>query len=176
MKARGTVKSIGQDWQTKKISVTFELSEINTTELAGIEGKDLDLEIKQHREHRSGQANRLLWACLGEAAAHLHTDKWTLYLNALRLYGQFTLIDMEPQAFEKFRTIYRECEDIGSHTVNGKEMRQVLCYYGSSTYNSEEFSRLLNGVIDDMKQAGLETPTSEEMRRALEELEKNEKT
>lgn len=171
MKIRGTLKSINQDWQTKKISATFELTEANASDLEKIKDQDADLEIKKHRNHRSRNANAMLWACLGEAAAFLHTDKWTLYINALRLYGQYTMVEMEPAAFEKFRNIYRECEDVGGHTVNGKEMRQVLCYYGSSTYNSEEFSRLLSGVIDDMKQAGLETPTSEEMQRALEELE-----
>lgn len=172
MRIRGTLKSITQDWKTKRLTVTFELTEANAEDLEKITDKDVDLEIKQHRKHRSKNANALLWECLGRTAEALHTDKWTLYMNALRNYGQFTLIQIEPEAFEKFRQIYRECEDVGGHTVNGKEMRQVLCYYGSSTYNTQEFSRLLSGVIDDMKAAGLETPTSEEMRRSLEELER----
>ena len=40
------------------------------------------------------------------------------------------------------------------------ERYDVNCYFGSSGYNSAEFSRLLNGVIEDIKDAGLDIPVS----------------
>ena len=174
MKIRGKLKDVNRDYMTGRWTISFEMYEGSINEVQQIRDKDLSVEAKQYRDHRSGKANRMLWACLGEIAAALHADKWDLYLQALRNYGQYTLIEMEPAAFTKFKQLYRECEDVGSRTVNGHEMRQVLCYYGSSTYNSQEFARLLDGVIEDMKQAGLPIPTSEEMRRALEELEHEE--
>ena len=51
----------------------------------------------------------------------------------------------------------------------------MLCYFGSSTYNTKEFSVLLEGVISEMKEARLETPTSEDMRRSLEQWERMQK-
>ena len=48
----------------------------------------------------------------------------------------------------------------------------MLCYFGSSTLDSKEFSVLLDGVISEMKEMGLETPTSKEMQRAIERWEK----
>ena len=174
MKMRGKLKGVTNDYMTGRWSVTFELTEGDINEVRQIQDKDLTIEAKQWRKHRSRNANAMLWACLGEIATALHTDKWDLYLNKLRECGQYTLIEMEPQALPKFREMYRECEDIGSRTVDGKEMRQVLCYYGSSTYNSQEFSILLESVIEDMKAAGLPTPTSQEMQRAIEELEAQE--
>ena len=53
-------------------------------------------------------------------------------------------------------------------------MVEVLCFYGSSTYTTEEFSRLLDGVVSDMKELGLTPPPSREMQAALEELRRQE--
>ena len=41
----------------------------------------------------------------------------------------------------------------------------MLCYFGSSTYDTKEFSVLLDGVISEMREMGIQTPTSEEMER-----------
>lgn len=175
MRIKGTLKGITKDFMTGRWNITFEMTEGNPQEVQQIQNKELAIEAKQWRDHRSGRANRMLWACLGEIAQALHADKWDLYLQKLRECGQYTLIEMPQEALPKFRAIYRECEDIGARIVDGQEMRQVLCYYGSHTYNSQEFSVLLDKVIEDMKAAGLPTPTSQEMRRAIEELEEQER-
>lgn len=174
MKIRGTLKDVKRDYMTDRWSITFEMIEGNINEVRQIQDKDLEIEAKQYRKHRSTNANGMLWACLNEIATALHADKWDLYLEALRKYGQFTLLNVEPEAVPKLREQWRECEEIGTTTAGGKEYAQVLCYFGSSTYNSREFSHLLSGVIDDMKQAGLPTPTTQEMKRALEALENEE--
>ena len=48
----------------------------------------------------------------------------------------------------------------------------LLCYYGSSTYDTKEFSVLLDGIIEDMKDLGLQPPMPREVRAALEEWER----
>lgn len=176
MKLRGFIKSIGKDWKNNHLQVMLEIIEGNAADIETLTDKDLSIDMKQFRKSRSLNANALLWACLGQMAEVLNANKWELYLQSLKNYGQYSMIEIDPDAFEKFKSIYRECEDVGGHVVNGKEMRQVLCYYGSSTYNTKEFSVLLNGVIDDMKHAGIPTPTSEEMKRALEAWEHEQKT
>ena len=60
---------------------------------------------------------------------------------------------------------------LGLH-VNGRKAIQLLCYYGSSTYNTKEFSVLLDGVIEHMKDLGLQPPIPRDIRSALEEWEK----
>ena len=80
-----------------------------------------------------------------------------------------------PEAFEKLQSQWREVEVIGTAIVNGIEMLDVLCYFGSSTYNSKEFGLLLDDIIEDMKAMCIPLPTSEEMRIALEEVENNGK-
>ena len=159
------------DVTTGKWLLTFE-----TVELPDIfdktRDKDLNLEIKQHRNHRSKDANALLWECIGRLAMALRADKWDIYLLMLKRYGQYTYIVVPPNAVDMVARQWRECEVIGDININGRDGVQMLCYYGSSTYDTKQFSVLLDGVISEMKEIGLTAPTSEDMRRSIEEWEK----
>lgn len=159
------------DVTTGKWLLTFE-----TVELPDIfdktRDKDLNLEIKQHRNHRSKDANALLWECIGRLAVALRADKWDIYLLMLKRYGQYTYIVVPPNAVEMVARQWRECEVVGDININGRDGVQMLCYYGSSTYDTKQFSVLLDGVISEMKEIGLTAPTSEDMRRSIEEWEK----
>lgn len=136
--------------------------------------EDVDIEIKKHREKRSLNANALLWKCLGEIAASLRTDKWEVYLKMLRRYGEFTYVCVRPNAVDMMKKQWRECEEIGPIDINGQQAVQLLCYYGSSTYDSKQFSRLLDGVISEMEEMGMETPASEQIRHCIEMMENQE--
>ena len=129
-------------------------------------------DVKEHKERRSKDANALLWWCIGRISEALTRDKWDIYLEELRRYGKYTYVLCHPQAVEALKKQWRETEEIGRVNVNGKEAVQLLCYYGSSTLTTSEFSALLNGVIDDMIQMELDPPTPKEMKIALEKWEK----
>ena len=161
------------DIATRKWLISFEVEDAPEV-FDKTKDKPLNIEIKQFREGRSKDANALLWACIGEIAVALRTDKWSVYLLMLKRYGQYTYICVPPQAVDMVKRQWREVEEVGDIKINGRDAIQLLCYYGSSTYDAQQFSALLDGVISEMKELGLQTPTSEEMRRSLEELEKRE--
>ena len=52
MKMRGHLQNVQQDWQTKRIIATFELTEVNPGDLAKLREEDLDIEAKKHSERR----------------------------------------------------------------------------------------------------------------------------
>lgn len=131
-------------------------------------------DVNPHREKRSRSANALLWACLGEIAAALRTDKWDVYLKMLKRYGKYTYICVKPNVVEAVRKQWRECEEIGRVNINGQDSVQMLCYFGSSTMDSREFSVLLDGVISEMKEMGIETPGEKELDRAIKEMEERD--
>lgn len=132
-------------------------------------------DVSPHKEKRSLNANGLLWMCLGEMASALRADKWDVYLQMLKRYGTYTHICVHPKAVEAVKKQWREVEEVGRGTVNGVESVQLLCYFGSSTMNSKEFSVLLDGVISEMKEMGLPTP-DRDLERVLKQLEEtNEK-
>lgn len=126
-------------------------------------------DVKKHTEKRSLTANGLLWHCLDEIAKAIHTDKWDVYLMMLKRYGVFTYGVFRENKVEHIKKMWRETEVVGEVDVNGEKGIQMLLYFGSSTYSTEEFSRLLNGVISEMEQMELPTPAEEETRRLLEE-------
>ena len=131
-------------------------------------------DITEHKEKRSRDANALLWACLGEIAGAIRSDKWSVYLQMLKRYGRYTYICVKPYVVEAVKKQWRECEEIGTIDIDGQEAVQMLCYFGSSTYNSKEFSVLLDGVISEMKELGLDTPADRELKRAIQQLEKRD--
>lgn len=135
--------------------------------------REKQFDVNPHREKRSRSANALLWACLGEIAAALRTDKWEVYLQMLKRYGKYTYICVKPNVVEAVKKQWRECEEIGHVNINGQDSVQMLCYFGSSTMDSKEFSVLLDGVISEMKEMGLDTPGQKELDRAIKEMEGN---
>lgn len=173
MDLTGRLIDIQQDFITGKMRITLEVNE-RAAVVAGheaLQGCDLDIKLGKHREKRSLDANAMLWACLGEIAQALSTDKWEIYLQMLKRYGKYTYILVTEKAVEAVKQQWRESEVVGEVDVNGRKAYQMLCYYGSSTLNTKEFSTLLNGVVSEMVEMGLPAPTSKDMRRALERYE-----
>lgn len=141
-----------------------------------LQDRDQIFDIDVHREKRSLTANGMLWACIGDIAKAMKPplDKWEVYLMMLKRYGKYTYICVKPSAVETFKKTWRECEELGEIEINGSKAVQLLAYFGSSTYDSKEFSELLDGVISEMVQMGLQPPPSSEMRRLIEQMEKQE--
>ncbi len=172
MDCTGKLKSITRNWLTDRWEVTFEVNEDITGSIDSIKDKPLSITAKISRKKRSLDANALMWHCIGEIARALRADKWDIYIDYIKRHGMFTYIVVHPQAVEHMKRQWRACEVVGEINVNGKSGVEMLCYYGSSTYDTKEFSVLLDDIISDMKEMGLETPTSQDMKRSLEQWEK----
>lgn len=174
MNFTGKFQNITKDWQTGQFQITFTVNEaaaINEVEKIK-DSEKLSIKAVQFRKKRSLDSNGLLWHCLGEMAKALRADKWDVYLRMLKRYGKYTYICVKPNVVEAVKAQWRESEVIGEVNINGQAAVQMLCYFGSSTYDTKEFSVLLDGVISEMEEMGLEVPTSQEMQRALDQWEK----
>ena len=146
-----------------KLMVTLECNE-SAEELQTLMDKDLDVTIETHKKRRSKDANALFWAILGEMSIALHTDKMSLYYLMLRRYGKYTYVTIPHKAVDDFKKMYRDCEVVGEYDDNVC----MLCYIGSSTYNQEEFSHLLDGCMDECKEMGIRLRASSEVERLYE--------
>ncbi len=175
MQFTGLIKNIQTDWNTGETQIVFTLNEKSALQQVDkLKDKKLSIKAVQYREKRSLDANAMLWACLGEIATAMTppADKWDVYLQMLKRYGKYTYICVKPNVVEAMKAQWRECEVIGEIEVNGQKAVQMLCYFGSSTLNTKEFSVLLEGVISEMREMGLQTPPSKEMRLVLEAWDK----
>lgn len=174
MNATGRLESVSKSIKGNEYLVTIRTDCLPE----GLENKLLDISLKEHKEHRSADANRLMWACIGEIARakEVLRDPWEVYLSMLKKYGKYTYIVVKPEAVEAVKRQWRETEVVGDIDIHGTKGIQMLCFYGSSTYNTKEFSTLLTGILEDMSDLGLQRPPSGEIKRALEEWEKHHGT
>lgn len=147
-----------QSWQGVSVVIPLpqaEAEQAQELKKKADEGKALQLEIKPVRKQRSLNANAALWLLLNEMAAKLRTSKDELYLEMLSRYGVFTHIVVKPNVVDRVKGEWRTVRELGEVTVNGKTGVQLQCYFGSSTYDTEEFTRLLDGVIGEAKELGI---------------------
>lgn len=137
--------------------------------LSELKDKVYTCTIKLFRKDRSLDANAALWLMLSKMAQVLNTTKDELYLEMLDRYGVFTHIVVKRNVVDRVKKEWRTVREIGEVTINGQHGIQLQCYFGSSTYNSKEFSKLLDGVIDEAKEIGIDFISREERERMLGE-------
>ncbi len=173
MECQGRITNITKNFVTGKYNVIFEMDDIGITDAENLATENaLAITVDKVKKSRSKNANALMWVCIQKIAEALRTSKWEVYLQMLKNYGQFTYVCVKPKAKEALMQEWRECEYIGPIEINGEPAEQLLCYFGSHTYDTKQFSVLLDGIISEMEQMGLQPPTSNEMKASLEEWER----
>lgn len=174
MKVLGRYKGLSVDFATGDTLVTFATTTkpaLVESQMEKIKDKPLEIRANPKSQHRSLDANKLMWASIGELAKARNDDNWSVYLEMLRKYGEFTYICVKPSAVESVKKQWRETQEVGTVNINGEEAVQLLCYFGSSYYDTNQFKRLLEGVFNEMAHENLPTPDEMERQRALDRWE-----
>lgn len=137
-------------------------------------GQQYTVEIKEYRPKRSLDANGLYWKTLTELAQTLKTSNAELHNIMLRRYGQvedyggqlvYVVLPDTPEAAKKADCAETYHLKPTSETRQGKDgnlYRTYILLRGSSTYNSAEMSRLIDGLISECKEVGLDILTERE--------------
>ena len=120
-------------------------------------GKLYCAEVKRKYDKRSGRANAYLWQMLGKLAAVLGMKRDEVYRSYIPEVGDnYRLV---PYANEQQRDLIAnlwEKQGLGwvTQDCNGG---LLMCYYGSSTYNTVQMGRLIDMIVQDCKEQGIET-------------------
>ena len=133
---------------------------------------DKVVEIKRYRKKRSLDANGALWHLLGLMAEKLSTTKEELYREMIIAYGQFEYLILKEEAFKSMESYVTHLKEVGRKTENGVVMIKCIAYLGSSQYNTKQFSHLLEGVINEAKNIGIDFMNDEERALLMKEYEK----
>ena len=167
MEFTGKLQSVSRDWQTGQWNITFTMNEASTiNEVNNIQScEKLSIKAVKHRNKRSLDANAYCWVILQKIAEVLHQDKWNVYLEMLGKYGVFTHIIVKPNVVDKVKEEWRTVKELGEVSVNGMTGIQLQCYFGSSTYNTKEMSVLIDGIVYEAKELGIETLPPDELER-----------
>lgn len=124
-----------------------------------LKDKILDITIKPHKEKRSKEANAFMWTVIDRIAEAMNEDKIEVYRNAIRHIGGVSEpVCVRNKAVSILRDSW-ESRGIGwvTDTMDSKieGCTTVILYYGSSTYDSAQMSRLIDHLLQDAHDIGL---------------------
>ena len=128
---------------------------------------------------RSLDANAYCWVLLDRLAAHYGISKQEVYRQEIRNIGGVSdVLCLREKAADAFCRSWERngigwMSDIGPSKLKG--CVTVTVWYGSSTYDTEQMSRLIDAVVQDCKSAGIETMTEREISLLCERWGENEK-
>lgn len=131
-----------------------------------------DLTIKEHRKKRSLDANAYAWVLINKIADALRLPPVIVYKQAIEnIPGNHEIMPIKEEAFDKFKAIWESqgigwpCRKLGRSKFPGYV--NVQAFYGSSTYDSRQFSMLLDSLTQDCASLGIETKSQEEIESLL---------
>lgn len=130
--------------------------------------KDVSIEIKKASKRRSKTANDFCWAMCTDIGNALRPPlpKEEVYRKAIKDVGKFETMHMRAEAVSAFRDIWSRrgvgwfTEVIDYSPITGCQI--VFAYYGTSTYTTDEMSRVIDYLKQDMENMGLPIPVSKE--------------
>lgn len=136
----------------------------------------LKIEIKKYNTKRSLNANAYMWVLIGEIAEKTNEPRTAIYRQAIQEAGvmkpllvrneiadgvQDTLTDVKPTGTGNFALL----------GASRKGWTEVYFYIGSSNYDTKEMSRLIDYIVSEAKDLGIDTLTPSELERMKAEWE-----
>ena len=130
------------------------------------ENKDYVLTIANDK--RSNDANSYYWTLIGKLAEKIGIPPKAIYRTHIKdVGGNYEVVPIRDDAVETWiknwqgKGIGWVSESIGQSKLRG--YTNVICFYGSSTYDTKQMSRLIDLCIQDCKAQGIETMTPNQL-------------
>lgn len=138
--------------------------------------KPADYDIKKSVKSRSKNANALAWALMNEISREVGIPAIEIYREQVKNIGGYaTTVTISRNALKSFERAFcrehiaRSIEVIGEdedfNTVD------ILVTYGSSDYDTKQMSQLIDNIIQDCKQLGIETPEDDYINQLIADWE-----
>lgn len=130
-------------------------------------------EVKEQHKKRSLDANAYFWVLADKLAEATRISKEDIYRHAIReIGGNSTTVCVRDMAAEKLCQGW-EKNGLGwlADTFPSKlpGCVNVTLYYGSSTYDTKQMSRLIDNIVQDCQAVGIETLTPDKLALLVEE-------
>jgi hypothetical protein len=144
---------------TVQVTFTTDRDDNALNKLIKLIKSKVNFTFKKYREKRSLDANAYAWVLIGKIADVLREDKEKVYEYMLKHYGQSTLVSVANNVdvksyFKHYEAVFMN----DTHT-------EYLVMKGSSEYDTKEMSILIDGIVQEAKELGIETETPENLER-----------
>lgn len=166
----GNIKDLSLDFQTGKAILTLLINEKQSITAGYDDLKSCDklsIKLSKYRQKRSLNANSYAWKLMTDIAENQGITKEEVYRKHIKEVGVCRQVEIDEKAVDTLIHSwglhglgwFSERLDYGEH--DGFIL--VNLYYGSSTYNTKQMSRLIDNVVQDCQALGIDTKTPEEI-------------
>lgn len=165
----GCLTSVSFSFHSGKPLLTFEMEDRQSALVAAenLMGKKLSVNVGIWRNKRSLDANAYCWVLISKLAEKLNIPKSEIYRRMIRdIGGNSDVVCIQNKAVDSL------CEGwsrngLGWQTETTPSKldgcTNVVLYYGSSTYDTAQMSRLINNVVEACREQNIETRSDEEI-------------
>lgn len=169
----GRIKDLTYDYFSKSAILSLSINEISVKQMYDElqDCEKLSITVSKFREKRSLDANGFFWTLADKLAAKLNITKEEVYKNAIKHIGGVSeTVCVQNKAVERLCDGWRK-NGIGWQTDTFPSKldgcTNVILYYGSSTYDKAQMSRLIDNIVQDCEAVGIETKTPDEIAKML---------
>ena len=119
----------------------------------------LNEEIEVKRKKRSKNSNSYFWELLQKLCLEMNLDVIQEYRKRVKELGIFQTFELDTKNLATFEYLWSDkglgwfiekVDEIGNKTI-------INAYYGSSSYNSKQMSKLIDNLVQDCKSVGIQT-------------------
>lgn len=183
MELRGKLLDIVRNIRTGAYQITLEAKEIPP----GVDKlpEDIRINLTRWTNKRSMSANAYYWVLVTKIARELRQSETFVHNMLLCEYGQPLIIDGKIPYVAIKDTAAAQIDVMESSTyhlkatsslayrINGETYRDYMMLKGSSQYDTEEMSQLINGTVEEAKGLGIETLPPAELERMMQAYEEH---
>ena len=170
---KGRIRDMGRGYDGS-LTVTLSLPPQHADTIHALMQDEISVEIKKWRDKRSLSANGLMWCVCEELAQALKITKVEVYRKAIKDVGVYQPLPIRDDAVDAF------CENWESGGIGWLAEKTdksktpgytlVFAYFGSSCYDTKEFSRLVDCLMDEAEQIGIVLKAGAELEQRLKEM------
>ena len=146
--------------------VTFKVDKYYLKDFENLGDKELIVSVKEYHKKRSMSQNAYLWVLIGELGKKLNGSKDEIYKMYIKDFGVYHIVPIKNEAVESFKNKWSKngigwfVEEIGKSKID--QYTNLIVYFGSSSYDSKEMAVVINSVVNDCKDQGIPTLTSDD--------------
>lgn len=162
------------EWKAGKLILTTSDPEALRFAVGFEEG---DYSLLKAKQKRSLDANAYCWVLIGKLAAVMRLSKEEIYRNAIRdIGGNYETVCVQEKGYEMLKRCWEanglgwQCEQFPSK-LDG--CINANLYYGSSEYDTQQMSVLIDRLVQDCKALDIEVKDENDIKSLLESWDKS---
>lgn len=164
------MKAIIADLRQNRIEgVGYITLKVNVSDMANVEsltGLELEATLKRYSKGRSLNANAYYWSLCNQLASRFGVTNAWMHNSLLQRYGTYAEFGGQC-AFVSLPEDTDVMENEMVHLKPTGEPGEFILLKGSHEYNQTEMARLIDGLVSECKEQGIETKSKEEIERML---------